>query len=78
VPIFDGRADAAISKLVDRRGKRVRQALTDLPEGVPAYRSFVAAFVVLHERAIEMKLEPSVKELDHLLWRLSSRPGTPE
>jgi hypothetical protein len=48
----------------------VREALTALPEGVPDYRSFVAAFVVLHERAAETILKPTVKELDHLLWRL--------
>jgi hypothetical protein len=47
VPIFDARADAAISKLIHRRGKLVRKALTELPKGVGAYRSYVAAFIVL-------------------------------
>jgi hypothetical protein len=70
VPIFDARAQAAICKLVDRR--RVRDVWTELPAGVPVYRNFVAAFVVLYERAYaETTLKPSVKELDHLLWRLS-------
>jgi hypothetical protein len=69
VPIFDNRAQGAIGNFVHRQ--RVREALTALPEGVWAYRSFVSAFVVLHERAhTETTLEPSVKELDHLLWRL--------
>jgi hypothetical protein len=77
VPIIDTRADAAISKLVDRRGRRIRKVLTDLPKEVRAYRSFVAAFVALHERAYaETMLKPSVKELDHLLWRMSSMPRT--
>ncbi|OBH54340.1 hypothetical protein A5685_12350 [Mycobacterium colombiense] len=70
VPIFDSRADAAIGKLVG--GKRVRDVRNALPEGVGAYRKFLAGFVTLHERAYaETTLEPSVKELDHLLWRLS-------
>lgn len=70
VPIYDSRAEAAIGKLVDRRSPLVREALTALPEGVPDYRSFVAAFVVLHERAAETTLKPTVKEPDHLLSRL--------
>jgi hypothetical protein len=73
VPIFDSRADAAIGKIVDRRSSLVREALTALPEGLSAYRSFVAAFVALTERATETEIEPTVKELDHLLWRLSSQ-----
>jgi hypothetical protein len=52
--------------------------LKTLPaDGIPEYRSFVAAFVVLYKRA--SKLEPTtVKELDHLLWRLKSMPVVPE
>ena len=68
IPIYDSIAQAAIGKLVDR--KSVRKALTALPEGARAYRNFVAAFVVLHERAYaETTLKPTVKQLDHLLWR---------
>jgi hypothetical protein len=72
VPIVDSEADAAIGKLVDRGGKRVREARTALPDGggpdeARVYRSFVGAFVVLHERA-RATPEPSVKELDHMLW----------
>jgi hypothetical protein len=68
VPIYDSIAQATIGKLVDR--KPVRKALTALPEGARAYRNFVAAFVVLHERVYaETTLKPTVKQLDHLLWR---------
>jgi hypothetical protein len=47
VPIFDSRADAAMSKLIDRRGRLVRNALTELPNGIPAYRTYLAAFIPL-------------------------------
>lgn len=68
VPIFDTRAQAAIGKLVDQ--KLVREVRIGLLKGVPDYRNFVAKFVALHERAhAETGLEPTVKELDHLLWR---------
>jgi hypothetical protein len=75
VPIYDSRAEAAIGKLVDRRSPSVREARTALPKELATYRSFVAAFVVLHEQATKTGLKPTVKELDHLLWRLSSVPG---
>ena len=46
--------------------------MADLPEWARAYRNFVAAFVVLYERAYaDTDLKPSVKELDHLLWQSS-------
>jgi hypothetical protein len=71
VPIFDSNAQAAIGNLVDRKlVDPIREALTALPEWARAYRNFVAAFVVLHERAYaETTLKPTVKELDHLLWQ---------
>lgn len=81
VPIFDNEADAAIGKLVDRSGKRVQEARTALPDaGGPdnarIYRSYVSAFVVLHDR-VYTKPKPSVKELDHLLWwTMNSRATT--
>jgi hypothetical protein len=81
VPIFDNEAEAAIGKLVDRSGKRVQEARAALPDaGGPdnarIYRSYVSAFVVLHDRAYT-KPKPSVKELDHLLWwTMNSRATT--
>jgi hypothetical protein len=71
VPIYDSRAEVAIGKLVNRRSRLVREAQMALPEGLPVYRNFVAAFVVLYQLAAETTLKPSVKELDHLLWRLA-------
>jgi hypothetical protein len=74
-------AEAAIGKLVDRSGKRVQEARTALPDaGGPdnarIYRSYVSAFVALHDRAYT-KPKPSVKELDHLLWwTMNSRATT--
>lgn len=86
VPIFDSEADAAISKLIDRSGKQVREARTALPDaGGPddarVYRSYVGAFTVVYERAYtDKELEPSVasvKELDHMLWwMMNSRAAT--
>lgn len=71
VPIYDSNAQSAVGTFVERRRVNgVRKELVDLPESVWAYRNFVAAFVVLHERAYaETTLQPSVKEIDHLLWQ---------
>ena len=73
IPIYDSYADHAISGLVERRGQAVRTVRTSLPSAPPsalAYRSFVAAFVVLRERiSTETSIRASVKETDHLLWR---------
>jgi hypothetical protein len=73
VPIYDSSAQAAIGKFVDRKlVGPIRDALASLPEWARAYRSFVASFVVLYERAYaETPLKPTVKELDHLLWQPS-------
>ena len=73
VPIFDSNAQAAIGQFVDwELVNPVRDVMAQLPEWARAYRNFVAAFVVLYERAhAETGLEPSVKELDHLLWQPS-------
>ncbi|OBJ81083.1 hypothetical protein [Mycobacterium sp. 1245852.3] len=70
VPIFDARADAAMGKLINRRGRPVRDNLTELPDGVLVYRSFVAAFIALAEQYAQRNPKPTVKQLDHLLWRL--------
>lgn len=71
VPIFDSNAQAAIGGFVDQElVDPIRETLTALPEWARAYRNFVAAFVVLYERACsETTLTPTVKELDHLLWQ---------
>jgi hypothetical protein len=71
VPIFDSNAQAAIGQFVDwELVNPIRDAMARLPEWARAYRNFVAAFVVLHERAhAETDLKPSVKQLDHLLWQ---------
>jgi hypothetical protein len=73
VPIFDSNAQTAIGHYVDQKVVRpIRKAMTQLPEWARAYRNFVAAFIVLYERAYaETTLKPSVKELDHLLWQPS-------
>lgn len=71
VPIYDSNAQAAVGQFVDRAlVGPIRDALATLPERARAYRNFVAAFVVLYERAYaETPLKPTVKELDHLLWQ---------
>jgi hypothetical protein len=71
VPIFDSNAQASIGRFVDwAQVSLIRDAMAALPEWARAYRNFVAAFTVLHERAItETPLKPTVKELDHLLWQ---------
>jgi hypothetical protein len=71
VPIYDSYAQAAIGQLVGRDlVGPIRGALATLPGWPRAYRNFVAAFVILYQRAYaETPLKPSVKELDHLLWQ---------
>jgi hypothetical protein len=70
-PIYDSNAQASISQFVDWDVVTpIRDAMAELPEWARAYRNFVAAFVVLYERAYaETTLKPAVKELDHLLWQ---------
>ena len=71
VPIYDSNAQDAIGELVDwKLVDPIREAMAKLPEWARAYRNFVAAFVVLYERAYaETSLKPTVKQLDHLLWQ---------
>jgi hypothetical protein len=71
VPIFDSNAQAAIGEFVDQAVVGpIRKAMIQLPEWARAYRGFVAAFIVLYERAsAETSPKPTVKELDHLLWQ---------
>jgi hypothetical protein len=71
VPIYDSNAQAAVGRFVDwGLVTPIRDAMAELPEWARAYRNFVAAFVVLYERAhVETTLKPTVKDLDHLLWQ---------
>ena len=71
VPIYDSNAQAAIGNFVDSaQVGPIRDALGTVPEWARVYRNFVAAFVVLYQRAhAETPLKPTVKELDHLLWQ---------
>ncbi len=71
VPIYDSNAQRTIGRFVDRRlVADVRASMADLPEWARAYLNFVSAFVLLWERIeAETSIEPSVKEVDHLLWQ---------
>ena len=71
MPIYDSNAQDAIGKFVDRKlVNPIREAMAKLPEWAQAYHNFLAAFVVLYERAYaETSLNPTVKELDHFLWQ---------
>lgn len=73
IPIYDSNAQAAIGRFVDRDlVNPIRDAMAELPEWALVYRNFVAAFVVLHQRAHEeTDRKPTVKELDYLLWQPS-------
>ena len=49
---------------------QVRESLGSLREWARYYRNFTAAFIVLYERiAVETRLQATVKEVDHLLWK---------
>ena len=63
VPVYDSNAQAAIGKLVDRDlVGPIRDALATLPEWARAYRNFVAAFVILCQRAYaETPLKPTFR-----------------
>lgn len=71
VPIYDSNAAGSIGRLVGRgSAASIRDSMVNLQEWATAYRNFVAAFVVLYERAwAETSLKPSVKEVDYLLWQ---------
>ena len=71
VPIYDGIAAGAIGRFVDWGAVgKVRTPLKDLPDWSWAYRNYVAAFVVLYEQArAETPLQPSVRDIDYLLWQ---------
>lgn len=71
VPIYDSNAQAAIKKFVDRKAVGdVRKELRSVPGSVWAYRTFVASFLALYERAHhESDSRPTVKEVDCMLWQ---------
>jgi hypothetical protein len=71
VPIYDSTAAGAIGRYVDWRAvDEVRGSLTGLPVWARPYRNYVAAFIVLYERVCkETSLEPSVRDIDYLLWQ---------
>jgi hypothetical protein len=71
VPIYDSNAARVIGRFVDWQAVGpVRALMDDVPDWARAYRNFVAAFVVLHERiTVETSIRPTVKEVDHLLWQ---------
>jgi hypothetical protein len=71
VPIYDSIAAGAIGRFVDWGAVyQVRVSLLDLPDWSRAYRNYVAAFVVLYERALaETPLQPNVRDVDYLLWQ---------
>ena len=70
MPIYDSNAQAAIKKFVDRKTvDTARRELRDVTGAVWAYRNFVASFVALYERVHhESDSEPTVKEIDCMLW----------
>jgi hypothetical protein len=75
VPIYDGNAAGSIGSFVSypvhqRQVTSLRESMRQLPVTAGYYRNFVAAFVVLYERAwAETSLAPTVKEVDYLLWQ---------
>jgi hypothetical protein len=71
VPIYDGRADNHIRRFVDRTDTYRLQALLAEPDDwAKPYFKFARAFLVLYEQIYtETSLRPTVKEVDHLLWR---------
>jgi len=73
VPIFDSRAEGAIGRFVDWPTVYGLRSALSRQRGWPIrYYNFATAFVVLYERAqTDTSLEPTVKELDHLLWQPS-------
>jgi hypothetical protein len=71
VPVYDANAAGSIRHFVDRQAAAsVRDSMVTLQDCAKAYRNFASAFVVLYERVWdETPLQPSVKEMDHLLWQ---------
>ena len=70
MPIYDTNAQSAVRTFLGRRRiDSVGKELADVPESVWAYRNYVTAFVALYERVYaETTCQPSVKEIDRLLW----------
>jgi hypothetical protein len=70
VPVYDSRAEAAIGRYVSWPAVNSLRASISRPTDWPtSYYNFVTAFVVLYERATAVAaIQPTVKEVDHLLW----------
>jgi hypothetical protein len=71
VPVYDSNVASSIGGFVDWSAvASIRESMVNVEEWATAYRNFVAAFVVLYERAwTETSLKPTVKEVDYLLWQ---------
>jgi hypothetical protein len=79
VPIYDSIAAGAIGRFVDwGTVDQVRAPFMDLPDWSRAYRNYVAAFVVLYEQALAgTPLQPSVRDIDYLLWQPAPGMASP-
>jgi hypothetical protein len=71
VPLYDSNVAGRIGNFVDwQTVTSVRDSLATSPDWARAYRNFVAAFIALYEQAwAETALQPSVREIDYLLWQ---------
>ena len=73
VPICDSRAEENINRFVDGMDSyRLRISMAEPKDLDERYFKFVAKFLLLYKRAwTETRLRPTVKEVDHLLWKKS-------
>lgn len=71
VPVYDSRAEAAIGRSVNWPGVySARDTIGRPADWLTSYYNFTTAFVVLYERATSVTpVEPTVKEVDYLLWQ---------
>jgi len=71
VPIYDSRAEKHIKQFVDgMEAYHLRIAMGEPEEWADAYYKFVTASLILYERIhAQTSLRPTVKEVDHLLWK---------
>jgi hypothetical protein len=71
VPVFDSRAEAAIGHSVNWPAVySARDAIGRPADWLTSYYNFTTAFVVLYERATSATpVQPTVKEVDYLLWQ---------
>jgi hypothetical protein len=71
VPVYDSRAEAAIGRFVNWSAVySARHTIGHPADWLTRYYNFATAFVVLYERAAAATLiQPTVKEVDYLLWQ---------